>query len=171
MPRKTVPRPVPAVLVEVPGHGRAKSVINSPQKAARSPPAASPVGKHGPHGTASQVLEGDLLAISKVKLSKKDVDVLRGMVEQVGPEYLVNVDFKMINVGRKMQKVKDVVKDDLIKLGINGVDMMFLVDEIIANLKTEIEKRFYVNELIRYKKRLSYNAKKSADAKKLASAA
>jgi len=54
MPRKTVPRPVPAVLVEVPGHGRAKSVINSPQKAARSPPAASPVGKHGPHGEDSR---------------------------------------------------------------------------------------------------------------------
>lgn len=54
MPRKTVPRPVPAVLVELPGHGRAKSVINSPQKAARSPPAASPVGKHGPHGEDSR---------------------------------------------------------------------------------------------------------------------
>jgi hypothetical protein len=121
--------------------------------------------------TARQVLEGDLLAISKVKLSKKDVGVLRNMVEIVGLDYVNNVDFKMIDVARKMQKVKDEVKDDLIKLGINGVDMMFLVDEIIANLKTEIEKRFYVNELIRYKKRLSYNAKKSADAKKLASAA
>jgi hypothetical protein len=54
MPRKTVPHPVPAVLVELPGHGRAKSVINSPQKAARSPPAASPVGKHGPHGEDSR---------------------------------------------------------------------------------------------------------------------
>jgi len=108
--------------------------------------------------TARQVLEGDLLAISKVKLSKKDVGVLRNMVEIVGLDYVNNVDFKMIDVARKMQKVKDEVKDDLIKLGINGVDI--LVDEIIANFKTAIEKLFYVNELTRYKKRLSYKAKK-----------
>ena len=95
--------------------------------------------------TAILVLDFGLVTLSTVKLLKKNVDVLRKMVRHVGAEFEGMANDKQKELKKKGDKLgKKLASEDTMK-------------------------GFLVYELIRYKRRLSSNAKN--DAKKMAQAA